>query len=87
MATRSSGGGSHKHRKTLTGCWTCRSRKVKCDESKPACFQCCSKNIHCEGYFVRLQWMPPNQNSSGPELPRARVQRRLIATGMDAGYS
>lgn len=27
-------------RRTKTGCWTCRSRKLKCDENRPQCTQC-----------------------------------------------
>ena len=27
-------------KRTKTGCWTCRGRKLKCDEGRPACGQC-----------------------------------------------
>lgn len=27
-------------KRTKTGCWTCRSRKLKCDENRPQCSQC-----------------------------------------------
>lgn len=30
------------------GCWTCRARKVKCDEIRPKCSNCISRNIHCD---------------------------------------
>ncbi|KAH7324158.1 fungal-specific transcription factor domain-containing protein [Stachybotrys elegans] len=69
-----------KHRKTFTGCWTCRSRKVKCDEGKPSCVQCSSKNLQCEGYFVRLQWMPLDQGMGVCDHPRVKVQRSQIIT-------
>ncbi|KAF2454471.1 fungal-specific transcription factor domain-containing protein [Lineolata rhizophorae] len=45
--------------KTFTGCWTCRARKLKCDEGQPACNQCAIKGFFCEGYATRLQWLPP----------------------------
>ncbi|KAE8143118.1 hypothetical protein BDV38DRAFT_277147 [Aspergillus pseudotamarii] len=32
------------------GCYTCRSRKVKCDETKPICLRCTKARRHCEGY-------------------------------------
>ncbi|KAL4878158.1 fungal-specific transcription factor domain-containing protein [Aspergillus karnatakaensis] len=48
-----------RHNKTFTGCWTCRTRKVKCDEERPACRQCSQRRIECAGYGMRLQWMPP----------------------------
>ncbi|KAL4895340.1 fungal-specific transcription factor domain-containing protein [Aspergillus ambiguus] len=48
-----------KHKKTFTGCWTCRARKVKCDEGRPSCRQCSQRNITCGGYAVRLHWLTP----------------------------
>jgi len=27
-------------KRTKTGCWTCRNRKLKCDENRPQCSQC-----------------------------------------------
>jgi hypothetical protein len=32
----------------LTGCLTCRRRKVKCGESHPVCEQCSRLHLHCE---------------------------------------
>ncbi|KAF3767367.1 hypothetical protein M406DRAFT_252114 [Cryphonectria parasitica EP155] len=29
-----------KHRRTRSGCFTCRSRRVKCDEARPTCERC-----------------------------------------------
>jgi hypothetical protein len=37
-ATASSDSASR--RRTKTGCWTCRTRKLKCDEARPKCSQC-----------------------------------------------
>lgn len=46
-----------KHRtKTFTGCWTCRSRHVKCDEQRPHCQRCLQNGWQCEGYHIRLDW-------------------------------
>ncbi|KAJ5747152.1 uncharacterized protein N7511_008848 [Penicillium nucicola] len=50
---------TRKRTKTFTGCWTCRTRKIKCDESKPCCHQCFEKGLSCEGYTARLQWLTP----------------------------
>ncbi|KAG4444034.1 hypothetical protein IFR05_000494 [Cadophora sp. M221] len=33
-----------------TGCTTCRKRRVKCDEAKPACGRCRAANFECGGY-------------------------------------
>ncbi|KAK1633410.1 hypothetical protein BDP81DRAFT_380514 [Colletotrichum phormii] len=37
-------------RKTRTGCFTCKVRKVKCDEAKPECTRCSSTGRICDGY-------------------------------------
>lgn len=42
--------------RTRTGCWTCRARRKKCDETRPTCLACRSLNLQCEGYGVRLKW-------------------------------
>ncbi|KAM5350105.1 hypothetical protein ACJ41O_006610 [Fusarium nematophilum] len=36
--------------KVRTGCLTCKARKVKCDEAKPACNRCTSTGRNCDGY-------------------------------------
>ncbi|EHA54976.1 hypothetical protein MGG_01779 [Pyricularia oryzae 70-15] len=36
--------------KVRTGCITCKIRRVKCDEGKPACARCTSTGRHCDGY-------------------------------------
>ncbi|KAJ5143542.1 transcriptional regulator family: Fungal Specific TF [Penicillium bovifimosum] len=38
-----------------TGCWTCRARRIKCDETHPICRRCARNNVPCE-YGVRLIW-------------------------------
>ncbi|KAK4450032.1 hypothetical protein QBC34DRAFT_272075, partial [Podospora aff. communis PSN243] len=39
--------GSHK---VKTGCYTCKKRKVKCDETKPHCLRCTKTQRKCDGY-------------------------------------
>ncbi|KAI1284339.1 hypothetical protein F5Y07DRAFT_1056 [Xylaria sp. FL0933] len=38
------------HAKARTGCLTCKRRKVKCDEAKPACARCVKSGHRCAGY-------------------------------------
>lgn len=45
-----------KKTKTYSGCWTCRARRVKCDEQRPICARCSRSRLECEGYGVRLLW-------------------------------
>ncbi|KIV78694.1 hypothetical protein, variant 1 [Exophiala sideris] len=41
------------------GCWTCRARRIKCDERRPVCQRCQRKKLDC-GYEVRLVWQDDN---------------------------
>ncbi|MCJ1284509.1 hypothetical protein MMC26_003842 [Xylographa opegraphella] len=36
-----------KHRRTRSGCYTCRSRRVKCDETHPVCKRCAKGSRDC----------------------------------------
>ncbi|KAK1979129.1 hypothetical protein LZ30DRAFT_597628 [Colletotrichum cereale] len=42
-------------RKVRTGCFTCKVRKVKCDEVKPNCLRCSSTSRVCGGYSAPAQ--------------------------------
>ncbi|KIW17714.1 hypothetical protein PV08_04909 [Exophiala spinifera] len=41
--------------RSRTGCWTCRTRKVKCDERRPECGQCSRLGHTCD-YSPRLSF-------------------------------
>lgn len=36
--------------KVRSGCATCKIRRIKCDEAKPACLKCTSTGRKCDGY-------------------------------------
>ncbi|GKZ56145.1 hypothetical protein AnigIFM50267_001675 [Aspergillus niger] len=36
-----------KHKRTRSGCFTCRSRRIKCDEARPVCDRCRKGNRDC----------------------------------------
>ncbi|CAK7207173.1 arginine metabolism regulation protein II [Sporothrix eucalyptigena] len=47
---------------TFTGCWTCRSRKVKCDEREiNGCGVCERAGLTCAGFEVSLCWVQTGQ--------------------------
>ncbi|CUM63571.1 uncharacterized protein PRCAT00001150001 [Priceomyces carsonii] len=50
--------------RSFNGCWTCRSRKVKCDLGKPQCLRCKRAGLTCAGYSVVLGWSTPLTVSS-----------------------
>ncbi|KAK3385315.1 hypothetical protein B0H63DRAFT_181546 [Podospora didyma] len=50
--------------KVKTGCQTCKTRKVKCDEGRPACVRCVSTGRACDGYGI---WGGGSKHSDGPQ--------------------
>ncbi|CAG8120437.1 unnamed protein product [Penicillium salamii] len=44
-----------RHR-SFKGCWTCKKKRVQCDEARPACTRCTSRGLVCGGYEIRLRW-------------------------------
>ncbi|KAJ5960563.1 uncharacterized protein N7479_007713 [Penicillium vulpinum] len=47
--------------RSKTGCITCRRRKKKCDETKPACQNCQKNAVVCEGYPLKEIWKSGRQ--------------------------
>ncbi|CCC69012.1 hypothetical protein NCAS_0C00220 [Naumovozyma castellii] len=76
--------------KTFTGCWTCRSRKVKCDLRRPGCVRCDKSGLECGGYDIKLRWsklvkfdpygvqLPPSPNGNSASNEEPQYQRRNI---------
>ncbi|KAK3390907.1 hypothetical protein B0H63DRAFT_125709 [Podospora didyma] len=50
-----------KHRRTRSGCYTCRSRRVKCDETHPICERCRKGKRDC----IYPEPPPPKGSGSG----------------------
>lgn len=67
--------------KTFTGCWTCRDRRVKCDEEYPHCGRCQRSGWVCKGYGLRLGW------SQAPGSRSHRRQLRAPLSDADQGLS
>ncbi|KAL1306842.1 hypothetical protein AAFC00_005498 [Neodothiora populina] len=42
--------------KSRSGCQTCKVKRLKCDESKPACKNCVKRGLTCPGYKQLLRW-------------------------------
>ncbi|KAG4419972.1 hypothetical protein IFR04_006912 [Cadophora malorum] len=43
------------HRKTKTGCLTCKKRKIKCDETRPECGNCIKHTLECVYALSKVQ--------------------------------
>ncbi|KAM3551483.1 hypothetical protein ARSEF4850_007842 [Beauveria asiatica] len=64
-----------------TGCWTCRSRHVKCDEARPFCIRCRKGNRTCSGYYLDSVAPASLQLSSAPVdscLEGLRLNRHFL---------
>ncbi|KAI1463061.1 fungal-specific transcription factor domain-containing protein [Daldinia caldariorum] len=61
--------------RSTQGCWTCRLRKKKCDETHPSCLRCTSLQIPCDGYGPRPYWMDRGEL----QKERARYKTQIVA--------
>ncbi|EWC44692.1 hypothetical protein DRE_06588 [Drechslerella stenobrocha 248] len=70
-------GAGTRHVRTRTGCWTCRFRKKKCDEARPACEQCSHLRLVCDGYDAQPIWMkdPDKAAEKKAEIKKQMVRR------------
>lgn len=47
---------SHPRHRSHKGCWTCKRKRIQCDETRPSCKRCAERGLTCEGYEIRLRW-------------------------------
>ena len=45
-----------RNKRSHQGCWTCKQKRRRCDNTRPECLNCLRLGIQCEGYEVRLRW-------------------------------
>ncbi|KAJ0425403.1 hypothetical protein BJY00DRAFT_180006 [Aspergillus carlsbadensis] len=64
-----------------TGCLTCRSRKVRCDEAKPTCENCTRLRLHCVYGNVIVTEIG---GSERPTQSRTRARSSTSSTTQDA---
>ncbi|KAH8658438.1 fungal-specific transcription factor domain-containing protein [Xylariales sp. PMI_506] len=63
--------------KTFTGCWTCRSRKVKCDLGRPSCTRCSKARLECQGYNIPLHWVTDEEEGALSGIKRQAMSLAL----------
>ncbi|OKL63891.1 hypothetical protein UA08_00884 [Talaromyces atroroseus] len=80
-------GPSRARLRSFRGCPTCRRRKVKCDEIRPACSQCCRAGIICGGYEVKIRFVhfTPDGSTLSDDTGQAEGGhvRRLLLTEVE----
>ncbi|KAF2176194.1 hypothetical protein K469DRAFT_723328 [Zopfia rhizophila CBS 207.26] len=56
VQTKTATKGPKKKTKSRNGCSRCKLKRLKCDETAPACLQCKKRNVPCPGYEKTLKW-------------------------------
>ncbi|KAL6699713.1 hypothetical protein J3F84DRAFT_361555 [Trichoderma pleuroticola] len=62
-----------RHAKSRAGCLSCKSSRVKCDETRPACARCAARHIHCQYEFSIMSMLP--------KFTRQQLQSRRYGAG------
>lgn len=62
------------HRRSRTGCFTCRLRRKKCDEGKPCCRACRHLGLKCE--YKRPMWWGNNEQRKQQKEEIKNIIRR-----------
>ena len=68
MPRPKSEGGAEPKKRSRTGCWPCKARKVKCGEEKPQCANCLKNGETCD-YSIRLNWGGRSRKDGTPTDP------------------
>ncbi|KAG9237331.1 hypothetical protein BJ875DRAFT_438493 [Amylocarpus encephaloides] len=72
--------------KVKTGCQTCKIRRVKCDETKPACLRCVKFGHQCDGYVNKTPSKPVQGSlTSGSRVLVPRSSRGPSPGSSDVG--
>ncbi|KAI1177750.1 hypothetical protein F4777DRAFT_191945 [Nemania sp. FL0916] len=74
---------SSKKKKVKTGCRTCKTRRIKCDEGRPACRRCVSTGRVCEGYGV---WSSAGVIGDSKRAIVARAQADSVKYAISSQY-
>ncbi|PYH96733.1 C6 finger domain protein [Aspergillus ellipticus CBS 707.79] len=71
--------------KPSKGCGECRSRKIRCDQARPACSQCTKGSRVCPGYRDQLSLMFRDESQqvirkarTGPATRKAKPSRKTV---------
>ncbi|KAJ5101778.1 hypothetical protein NUU61_004000 [Penicillium alfredii] len=67
--------------KVRSGCSTCKTRRIKCDEQKPECLRCTRSNRRCGGYSESLSKTPAGAITAYSipfKVPGSQTDRQLL---------
>ncbi|KAI1264567.1 hypothetical protein F5Y18DRAFT_73932 [Xylariaceae sp. FL1019] len=63
--------------KPSRGCQMCRTRRIKCDETKPTCQQCAKSRRQCPGYKDEFDLMLRNETTATERRAKKANQKAL----------
>ncbi|PLN86344.1 putative C6 sexual development transcription factor NosA [Aspergillus taichungensis] len=66
------------HKRSRSGCFTCRLRRKKCDEKHPSCGACNNLNVKCE--YKRPIWWG---NAEQRKIQKERIKNKIKQTKMN----
>ncbi|KAI0430313.1 arginine metabolism regulation protein II [Xylaria sp. FL1042] len=67
--------------RSFGGCDNCRSRRVKCDETRPSCLLCEATGLICKGYGKNIFFLSADDDDNNAPLADNQVRfRRLLFT-------
>lgn len=64
--------------RSLNGCWTCRVRRKKCDESPLSCRNCSDLSLNCDGYGSRPAWFDSGSLEKAKALKIKNIVKQTI---------
>ncbi|KEF57489.1 uncharacterized protein A1O9_05406 [Exophiala aquamarina CBS 119918] len=75
--------------RSTQGCWTCRVRHKKCDETRPFCRACTSRKVQCHGYGEKPIWLDggPLERVYRKDIKKAVKENfRLLRKSTSSGF-
>ncbi|KAL4868977.1 hypothetical protein BDV12DRAFT_185540 [Aspergillus spectabilis] len=69
------------HTKSRRGCFSCKSRRIKCQETKPSCANCIHKDLDC------LYPTDDRERALVVRQPQTRIQRQSTSQSPTGGWS
>ncbi|KAI6953511.1 hypothetical protein KC329_g18998, partial [Hortaea werneckii] len=66
------------HRRSRSGCFTCRLRRKKCEEGKPACKACKHLGLRCD-YKRPMWWSNGEQRRQHKEVIKNIIKRTQLS--------
>ncbi|OAA75083.1 Zn(2)-C6 fungal-type DNA-binding domain protein [Akanthomyces lecanii RCEF 1005] len=78
-ATRVRVSGGRNGPRSRKGCWTCRTKKVKCDETRPKCLRCIRLRLFCD-YEPRDKRPSCDESPDGSSSGQYSSHRALITS-------